>query len=112
MSLQAAILIVSDTASKDPSTDKCEGVLKEVFSNAASESAEWHIQHIAIVPDDVLTIQRKIREWTDSDDYVNLIVTSGGTGFATKDVTPEVGHRCYPSLCLFPHSKMPSYALG
>ena len=43
------------------------------------------------VPDDVLEIQRSIQAWSDdADSKVNLIVTSGGTGFAVKDRTPEV----------------------
>jgi predicted ATP-grasp superfamily ATP-dependent carboligase len=45
----------------------------------------------AIVPDDVQRIQRHILQWTDAEDYFNLIITTGGTGFAQKDHTPEVG---------------------
>ena len=47
-----------------------------------------------IIPDDVLEIQRAITRWTDQgDERINLVVTSGGTGFAVKDLTPEVGLR-------------------
>lgn len=47
------------------------------------------------MPDDVLQIQRNVVELSDEGGdgdggAVNLIVTSGGTGFAVKDVTPEV----------------------
>ncbi|KAJ5431137.1 MoeA C-terminal domain IV [Penicillium cf. griseofulvum] len=62
--LKVAILIVSDTASKDPASDK-------------------------IVPDDVFQIQQSIYEWTDSPNWYNLILLSGGTGFSIKDNTPE-----------------------
>jgi hypothetical protein len=86
--LKAAILIVSDTASKDASTDKCIPVLKDVFGTVGDD--QWEVTETGIVPDDVLTIQKSIRKWTDGSEAVNLIVTSGGTGFATKDVTPEV----------------------
>ena len=87
--LKAAILIVSNTASKDPSTDKCETTLRQVFEAASTSAATWQVSHVSIVPDDVLAIQRSITGWTDGDQAVNLVVTSGGTGFATRDVTPE-----------------------
>lgn len=86
--LKAAILVVSETASKDPTTDKCIPTLKDVFEQLGND--QWAVQETEIVPDNVLTIQKKIQSWTDSGEYINLILTSGGTGFATKDVTPEV----------------------
>lgn len=89
--LRAAILIVSETASKDPSTDKCEPSLRQVFEQASSETTTWEVSAVSIIPDDVLAIQRSVSQWTDGEDFVNLIVTSGGTGFTGKDVTPEVG---------------------
>lgn len=86
--LKAAVLIVSDTASKDASTDRCIPVLKDVFDSVGDN--QWELTETQIVPDDILTIQKTIRWWSDGPEPVNLIVTSGGTGFATKDVTPEV----------------------
>ncbi|KAH8728794.1 hypothetical protein GQ44DRAFT_769210 [Phaeosphaeriaceae sp. PMI808] len=85
--LKAAILVVSDTASKDASTDKCIPILQDLFGDAGDN--QWHVSETSIVPDHVLTIQKTIKGWTDCEDPINLIVTSGGTGFATKDVTPE-----------------------
>lgn len=86
--LKAAILIVSETASQDPSTDKCIPILKDVFSSSGND--QWDVAETDIVPDNVLAIQKTIRNWTDGANPVNLIITSGGTGFATKDNTPEV----------------------
>jgi gephyrin len=86
--LKAAILIVSETASQDPSTDTCIPILKDVFGNLGND--QWDVSETEIVPDNALAIQKTIRNWSDGGDPVNLIVTSGGTGFATKDVTPEV----------------------
>jgi gephyrin len=87
--LQAAILIISDTGSKDASTDRAIPVLETVFAEAGNN--QWDLAQTKIVPDDVLEIQRSIISWSDeSDGNVNLIVTSGGTGFAVKDKTPEV----------------------
>ncbi|KAI4952259.1 hypothetical protein J4E91_003721 [Alternaria rosae] len=85
--LKAAILVVSETASEDPSTDKCIPVLKKAFGDLGND--QWDVSETEIVPDNALAIQKTIKSWTDSPEPINLIVTSGGTGFATKDVTPE-----------------------
>jgi gephyrin len=89
--LKAAILIVSDTAAKDATTDRCIPVLKDVFGSVGDN--QWEVSETSIVPDDVLAIQKSVKRWTDCEEPVNLVVTSGGTGFAIKDVTPEVGLR-------------------
>ena len=83
--LTSSILVVSDTASKEHLTDKCSRSLTQVL-----ESNEWKVADSKIVPDDVLQIQRTITQWTDSEPGMNLVVTTGGTGFAVKDDTPEV----------------------
>lgn len=86
--LKAAILIVSDTVSSDPSTDKAGDILKETF--ATEGSGKWEEPTTKVVPDDVLEIQRAVQQWCEGTDYFNLVVTTGGTGFAVKDTTPEV----------------------
>lgn len=96
--LKAAILVVSDTASQDPSTDRVSDTLRTVFSTQGSGA--WHQPVTKIVPDNVLDIQRAVCDWTDGPNWVNLILLSGGTGFAVKDNTPEVGltvvaYRCH-----------------
>ncbi|RAH49763.1 bifunctional molybdopterin adenylyltransferase MobB/molybdopterin molybdotransferase MoeA family protein [Aspergillus brunneoviolaceus CBS 621.78] len=85
--LKAAILVVSDTASQDPSTDKVGDALTNVLSTAGPNT--WDKPVIKIVPDSVLDIQRAICDWADGPNWVNLICVSGGTGFAAKDITPE-----------------------
>lgn len=87
--LKAAILIVSDTAAHDPSQDKNGTLLQDVFRDEGG--GKWEVPHIKIVSDNVLEIQRTVMQWTDTDQHVNFIVTSGGTGFTAKDNTPEVG---------------------
>jgi gephyrin len=86
--LKAAILVVSDTASKDPSTDKCIPTLQSVFADLGND--QWEVCATEIVSDSVVDIQRKVTGWIDGEEVVNLIVTSGGTGFAVRDLTPEV----------------------
>ena len=91
--LRAAILIVSETAFQDPSTDKGIPALQEVFAD--SGGGQWSAEEARIVTDNVLDIQRTITQWTDAQDTVNLVVTSGGTGFTQRDVTPEVCKQFY-----------------
>lgn len=88
--LKAAVLIVSTTASKDPSTDAAAQTLQSVFQEDGA--GQWDVVDTKIVPDSVVEIQRQVMLWTDAANNVNLIVTTGGTGFAVSDQTPEVCH--------------------
>ncbi|OQE44414.1 hypothetical protein PENCOP_c002G07092 [Penicillium coprophilum] len=81
--LRVAILIVSDTASKDPASDKVFDALRPILSEG------WEPPAFKIVPDDVFQIQQSIYDWADSPNWYNLILLSGGTGFSIKDNTPE-----------------------
>ena len=98
--LKAAILIISDTAFRDPSTDKAGNTLSDVFANEGN--SQWAADDPKIVPDDIPTIQKAVSLFCDGEDYVNLLVTTGGTGFAVKDNTPEainpLIHRDAPGL--------------
>lgn len=100
--LRAGILIVSDTAARDPTTDKCIPTLTSVFKENDAKG-EWQ-DDIAtkIIPDDIASTQKAITQWTDGPNALNLIVTSGGTGFAVRDSTPEaiapLLHRLAPGL--------------
>lgn len=44
-----------------------------------------------IVPDDVDQIQNVVKNWIDGEDRVDWVITTGGTGFGVRDLTPEVG---------------------
>ena len=85
--LKANIIVVSDTAYKDPVSDKSGRVLTDVLAVDGSDS--WLVEPPVIVPDNVLSIQKEIQKAADREDPANLIVTTGGTGFAIKDITPE-----------------------
>jgi gephyrin len=85
--LTAALLVVSTTASKDPSSDTSGGILQDVFRKEGA--GQWTVKDVKIVGDVVLDIQRTVTQWTDQEIPVNLIVTTGGTGFTTFDNTPE-----------------------
>lgn len=94
--LRPAILVISDTASISPQSDKSGPALTEIFA-LPQHSKTWATPLVKIVPDDFDQIQNTVKEWADNeDDHFNLILTSGGTGFAVKDGTPEVRiHLCF-----------------
>lgn len=52
------------------------------------ESSRHHLADRAIVPDEVEAIQVHLRRWID-DHTVDLVITTGGTGFSPRDVPPE-----------------------
>lgn len=84
--LKAAILIVSDTASQDPASDQTASALSPILT----AEGKWEPPAIKIVPDNVFHIQQSVCDWTDGPNWYNLILLSGGTGFAVRDNTPEV----------------------
>ncbi|KAI0594375.1 hypothetical protein F4775DRAFT_586168 [Biscogniauxia sp. FL1348] len=86
--LRVALLIVSTTAARDPSTDSSERVLSDVLEKEGG--GKWRLVDTKIVPDVVADIQRQLTLWADvAAEPMNLILTTGGTGFATSDSTPE-----------------------
>lgn len=79
--LRIAVLTVSD--SRTEATDKSGALLAERLKGAGHELAGK-----AIVVDDVEAIRAQIRTFV-ADESVDVIVSTGGTGFAPRDVTPE-----------------------
>ncbi len=47
---------------------------------------------VSVVPDDIPAIQAKLLEWSDGDRAVNLVFTTGGTGFGVRP--PPCTHLC------------------
>ncbi|KAK6338075.1 hypothetical protein TWF696_001546 [Orbilia brochopaga] len=92
--LTVGLLVISDTAAADHATDRAIDTLTAVIAeaNAAADLAhasyEWLVDERRIVPDDKDKIQEKIREWCDVR-QLSLVITTGGTGFGLRDVTPE-----------------------
>jgi molybdopterin adenylyltransferase len=79
--LRIAVLTISDTRTEE--TDKSGALLVERLVAAGHERAGK-----TIVADDVEAIRAQVRIWVDDPD-VDVIVSTGGTGFAPRDVTPE-----------------------
>ena len=76
-----AILTVSDT--RTPETDKSGDTLAARITEAGHRLVDR-----TIVPDDRDAIAAQVKAWTERDD-VDVVITSGGTGFTGRDVTPE-----------------------
>lgn len=79
----AAVLTVSDRSFRGERPDGGGPLVAEMLKNAGYE-----ITLTAIVPDEQAQIEEKLRQIADSG-KVQLLVTTGGTGFAPRDVTPE-----------------------
>ena len=79
--LKIAVLTVSDTRSLDE--DKSGATLAERIAKAGHAVAAR-----AIVTDDVEKIRAQVKAWI-ADPTIDVIITTGGTGFTGRDVTPE-----------------------
>ena len=82
MQIPVSIITVSDRASKGLYDDLGGPALKK-----AAQSYGWTIVAESLVPDEKRDIQRAIREQIAKG--AHLILTTGGTGVALRDVTPE-----------------------
>jgi molybdenum cofactor synthesis domain-containing protein len=83
MPLRIAILTVSDRSSRGERPDSSGPALAR-----AVEEQGWQVTAMSITPDERPAIERQLTEWCDSKN-VDVILTTGGTGFSPRDVTPE-----------------------
>ncbi len=79
--LNIAVLTISDTRSLDD--DKSGATLQDRLT-----AAGHHLAARAIVTDDIDAIRAQVKAWI-ADSGVDAIITTGGTGFTGRDVTPE-----------------------
>ena len=79
--LKIAVLTVSDT--RAPADDKSGAALAERI-----EKAGHAVAGRAIVTDDVEQIRAQVRQWI-ADPAIDVVISTGGTGFTGRDVTPE-----------------------
>src|SRR5947207_3639941 len=81
--IQAVVITVSDACAAGEREDKSGELLVELLTAIGA-----HIVAKVIVNDDLEPLAHKLRAYTDLK-HVNLIVTTGGTGFGPRDNTPE-----------------------
>lgn len=78
------VLTVSDSGAKGARQDTSGEKIREMVM----QLPEALISAGAIIPDERELIEGTLCEWSD-DKHLNLIITTGGTGLAQRDVTPE-----------------------
>ena len=82
MQITVGIITISDRASSGEYQDLGGPALKK-----AADDFGWQVQAEAIVSDDIGKIQETLRSFADQG--CGLILTTGGTGIAARDITPE-----------------------
>ncbi|XP_011505334.1 PREDICTED: gephyrin [Ceratosolen solmsi marchali] len=89
--ITVGILTISDSCFKHKAKDVSGSILKNIVNNQESKNdnvQEFQIQCSDIVPDNEFIIMEILTRWSDTE-KINVILTTGGTGFSSHDVTPE-----------------------
>jgi molybdopterin adenylyltransferase len=81
--MRVAVLTVSDRVARGERRDISGPALRERL-----EQALHRVVEMALVPDEPPEIEAVLRRWADAGD-VDLVLTTGGTGIAPRDRTPE-----------------------
>jgi len=81
--MRVGLLTVSDRSARGERPDRSGPLLRQ-----AIEAEKWSVVRAEIVADEPRAIQEILSAWADSQE-VDLILTTGGTGFAPRDRTPE-----------------------
>lgn len=77
------IITISDGVWRKERTDDSGKAIQESLS-----TVECRVVKYEVIPDEVKTISGKLTDWADEGN-IDVIVTTGGTGLAPSDVTPE-----------------------
>jgi molybdenum cofactor synthesis domain-containing protein len=83
MTLRIGVLTISDRSARGERADASGPALAHQI-----ETLNWAVAIQKIVPDEISTIESTLMEWCKSGE-VDVILTTGGTGFSPRDVTPE-----------------------
>lgn len=78
-----AVLTVSDRGSQGDYEDRSGPLIAEIIASRTP----WRVEARQIVPDEVDPIAAQLQEWVAQG--INLVLTTGGTGFGPRDITPE-----------------------
>ncbi|HVJ49755.1 MogA/MoaB family molybdenum cofactor biosynthesis protein [Desulfitobacterium sp.] len=94
--LNVGVITASDKGSRGEREDLSGALLKELVKEIEGEVVAY-----VVLPDEQQLLAQKMREWAD-DLGLDLILTTGGTGFSLRDVTPEatkdVADRMVPGI--------------
>lgn len=83
MRIKFAILTISDRSSQGIREDRSGPVLQQAVTDSG-----WEVCQTGLIPDEYSEITGRLSDWADSGKY-NVILTTGGTGFSPRDITPE-----------------------
>lgn len=89
--IRVAVLTVSDRCSRGEAVDTSGPGL----CTMARDRLKAEIAMTAVVPDEIPVISAKFVEWARPDQRIDLIVSTGGTGLAPRDVTPEAARKVF-----------------
>ncbi len=81
--LRVAIITASDRSSRGERPDLSGPALQKTITGLG-----WQVVQTAILPDDVNSLSAAMRQWAE-EDLCDLLLCTGGTGFAPRDVSPE-----------------------
>ena len=81
--LRAAVITLSDKGSRGEREDKSGPMIVEMLT-----AAGYQVEETMILPDEAKALKAQLIRLADGR-QVNLILTTGGTGFAPRDITPE-----------------------
>ena len=95
MSIRIGILTISDRASHGERVDESGPALVKAVNQHG-----WQVLKSAIIPDEMDQISNLLIEWAESGE-MDVILTTGGTGFSPRDVTPEATQVVHPT----PHTR-------
>ena len=83
MTIRFGILTLSDRSSRGERADSSGPALSSLI-----EAEGWSIVKQELLPDDAAAIRERLISWSE-DGTMDVILTTGGTGFSPRDVTPE-----------------------
>ena len=83
MTLRFGILTVSDRSARGERPDLSGPALVERVT-----AQGWDVVRTAVLPDDLPGLRETLSAWAD-EGFLDIILTTGGTGFGPRDVTPE-----------------------
>ena len=83
MTIRFGILTLSDRSARGERADGSGAALAELV-----QAQGWSVVKRAVLPDDESAIRAELTQWADRGE-LDVILTTGGTGFAPRDVTPE-----------------------
>lgn len=83
MEIKFGILTISDRSARGERKDISGPALRDVIIKSG-----WQVEKELVIPDDLMTIRDTLVFWSDVQG-LDIILTTGGTGFSPRDVTPE-----------------------